>query len=65
MDIDWILNLEMIDFLISMIFFFFLVEKLREAGNLENNYSFVVIEIIKCSDIWKAEYVLYSSLISN
>lgn len=66
MDIDWILNLEMIDSLISMIFFFFfLVEKLREAGNLGNNYSFVVIEIIKCSDIWKAEYVLYSSLISN
>lgn len=42
----------MIDSLISMIFFFFfLVEKLREAGNLGNNYSFVVIEIIKCSDI--------------
>lgn len=54
MDIDWILNLEMIDSLISVIFFFFSwCEKLREAGNLGNNYSFIVIEIIKYSDIWK------------
>lgn len=52
MDIDWILNLEMIDFLINMIFFCW-CEKLREAGNLGNNYSFIVIEIIKYSDIWK------------
>lgn len=52
MTIDWILNLETIDFFnCAWLFFFFLgwCEKLREV-NLGNNYSFA-IKIIKCSDM--------------